>query len=317
MRRLSIAVSMLLVAAQALAQGYPNRPIRLLVGFGAGAPDTVARLIAPPLAAALGQPVVVENRTGANGVIATELMAKAPADGHTLLVSSTSIVVNPSIYKKLPYELERDVLPVSMICSNEALIIGVNAALAARSLEELIALSTREKLAYGTPGVGNTLHLAMELFKAKTRAEILHVPYKGAGPAITALLANEVQAMVLTPPLSLPHIRSGKLRALATTGAKRMAVLPETPTVVEAKLPDLVMDGGWHALFAPAATPPAIIKRLNDELVKALADATVRERLAGLGLDPVGNTSAEFTKIFSEQIRSHAEMVRIAGIQPE
>jgi tripartite-type tricarboxylate transporter receptor subunit TctC len=315
------AVLALLGIASAFGQtsAYPTRPIRLLVGFGAGAPDTVARLIAPSLASALGQPVVVENRPGANGVIATEQLAKAPADGHTLLVSSTSIVVNPSIYKKLPYDLERDVAPISLICSNEAMIIGINTALPVRSLEELIAYSRKPeaRLAYGSPGIGNTLHLSSELFKARTGAELLHIPYKGAGAAITALIANEVQMMYLTPPLSLPHIRSGKLRALATTSPKRASFLPEVPSVTEAGFPALVMDGGWHGLFAAAATPPEIIARLETELRKALADPTVRERIAGLGLDAVGSSSAEFRKLFAEQIRSHAEMVKLAKIQPE
>ena len=217
-----------------LAQHYPNRPVRILVPFGAGAPDTVARLLAPQLAAQLEQSFLVENRPGANGVIGTDVVAKAPADGYTLLVTSASIAVNPSVYKKLPYDLERDIVPVSNLCATEALILGVNPAVPARKLRELLELARKPetKLAYGSPGVGNTLHLA-------------------------------------------------------------------------------------GALFAPAGTSPEIIARLHAAVRRALTDATVRERLAGLGLYPIGSAPAEFKSLFDSQIKAFAEMVKLAGIVPE
>jgi tripartite-type tricarboxylate transporter receptor subunit TctC len=312
------------LCAQAFAQAggaaaWPSRPIRLVVPFGPGAPDTVARLIGPPLATALGQPVVIENRPGANGVIGTEQVAKAAPDGHTLLVVSTSVVVNPSIYRKLPYDVERDLVPITSICYTEALILGVNPAVAANTVSELVALAKRpdSRLAFGSPGVGNTLHLAGELFKARGGIDMVHVPYKGAGGAIAALVANETQVMFLTPPLALAQIKAGKIRAIGYTGRQRAPFLPDVPTMSEAGMPDMLLDGGWHGLFAPAGTSPEIVARLNAEVKKALVTPVVVDRLATLGLVAVGNSSDAFRATVAEQIKSFAEMVRLAGITPE
>ena len=318
-RTMIAAVALVVIAARpAVAQQYPAKPIRVLVGFGPGAPDTVARLIGPALSAQLGQPVVVENRPGANGVIATDVVAKAPADGYTLLLTSSSIAVNPSIYKKLPYELPRDLTPITSICETEAYILGINPGVPAKTLQELIAYAKKPdaKLAYGSPGVGNSLHLAAELFNARAGTKLLHVPYKGAGAAIAALLANEVQVMFLTAPLSIAHIRAGKLRAIGYTHTQRAKYLPDVPTLIEAGL-DMKIDGGFYGLFAPAGLAPEIANRLHAEVVKAIANATVRERFAALGLDPVGSAPADFAKMFAEQIRINAELVKLAAIQPE
>jgi len=301
------------------AQQYPRRPVRVIVPFGTGAPDTVARLIGPQLSNRLGQPFVVENRPGANGIIGTEAVAKSPADGHTLLVVSTSIVINPSIYRKLPYDVLKDVTPITSICSTKAYILGVNPAVPAHDVQELIALARRpdSRISFGSPGIGNTLHLVGELFNARAGIQTVHVPYKGAGPAITALLANEVQMMFLTPPLSLAHIKAGKIRAIGYTHRERASLLPEVPTMSEAGVQGMEIDGGWYALFGPGNLPTEVIAKLHTEVLRALADPTVRERLGALGLDPVGNAPAEFKAQVESQIKAYAEMVRLAGIQPE
>lgn len=293
--------------------------MRIIVPFGTGAPDTIARLVGPQLSNRLGQPFVVENRPGANGVIGTEALARSPADGHTLLIVSTSIVINPSTYKKLPYDLLRDVTPITSICSTKAFILGVNPAVPANNVQELIALARRpdSRISFGSPGIGNTLHLVGEMFNARAGIQTVHVPYKGAGPAIAALLANEVQMMFLTPPLSLAHIKAGKIRAIGYTYGERASFLPEVPTMGEAGVQGMEIDGGWYGLFGPGNLPADVIAILHTEVLRALADPTVRERLGALGLDPVGNSPPEFKAQVESQIKAYAEMVRLAGIQPE
>ncbi|MFT8246099.1 Bug family tripartite tricarboxylate transporter substrate binding protein [Roseomonas sp. BN140053] len=303
----------------ARSEDYPSRPVRIIVPFEVGAPDTIARLVAQQLGAQLGKPFVVENRPGANGTIGANLVAKSPPDGYTLLVTSSSFAVNPSMYRNLPFDTLGDFAPVSMICSTEALIIGVNPALPVHSLADLVRYGRQHgsELMYASPGVGNGLHLAAEMINFRTGLRMVHVPYKGAGPAITALLAGEVQVMCLTPPLSLPHIRAGKIRALAYTGRRRAAFLPELPTVVEEGMPELQMDGGWYGMLAPAGTPAPILDRLQAEVAAAVALPAMRERLDALGLQPGGSTAAEYRSVLVDQVRSYAELVRAAGIQPE
>ncbi len=315
----ALAVALTLLATGVSAQAYPTKPVRVIVPFGAGAPDTVARLIGQQLASQMSQSFVVENRPGANGVIGTDAVAKAAPDGYTVLIVSASMAVNPSIYKKLPYDVQRDLVPVTNICSTEALILGVHPSVPAQSARELIALARKpdSNLSYGSPGVGNTLHLAGELFNARAGTKMVHVPYKGAGPAITALIANEIQVMFLTPPLSLPHIKAGKLRALAYTGKRRASFLPDVPTMAEAGVPNMEIDGGWHGMFVPANTPAPIVARLAAEVKAALGVALVQERLAALGLEPIGTPPEVFKPFVEQQIKAFAEMVKLAGIQPE
>jgi tripartite-type tricarboxylate transporter receptor subunit TctC len=318
MMRLLALLAGLLTAAQALAaETYPSRPVHIIVPFETGSPDTVARVLAQQLSIQIGQRVVVDNRPGANGVIGAELVVKAPADGYTLLVTSASFAVNPSIYKKLPFNPLDDFAAVTNICSTPGLILGVNPAVPAQSAQELIALGHKSDLSYGSPGVGNTLHLAAALFAARAGIKMVHVPYKGAGPAIQALLADEVQLMFMTPPLSLSHIEAGKIRPLAFTAPARAPFLPNVPTMAEAGITGMTMDGGWFGLFAPGRTPPAVVERLHGEVKAALDAPAVRGRLADLGLDPVGTPPAEFKQFLASQVKDYAEMVRLAGIQPE
>ncbi len=311
------ALAALTIAAP--AQQYPGRAIRIVVPFSAGAPDTVARIIGQQLSVQLGQPVVTENRPGANGVTGTHEVVKAAPDGYTLLVVSSSFAVNPSIYRKLPYDPAGDLEAITAICATEGYVLVVHPSVPARTVQELIALARdpASRLSYGSPGVGNTLHLAGALLNARAGVDMAHVPYRGAGPAITDLIGGQIQVMFVTTPLGLQHIQSGKLRPLAYTNAKRASFLPDVPTMEEAGLPGFVMDGGWYGLFAPAGTPPDIVKRLHREVATALATNEVRERFAPLALEPIGTPPAEFKTFVAAQIRMFSELVRVAKIEPQ
>jgi tripartite-type tricarboxylate transporter receptor subunit TctC len=318
--RLGLLLPALIALCPAVgAQSYPSRTTTIVVPFAAGAPDSVARVMAKELQAQTGQSVIVENRPAANGTVATEAVAKAPPDGHTLLITSASIAVNPSIYRKLGYDVLTDLEAVTAICRTEGYVLALNPAVPARTVQELVALARdpKHRLSYGSPGIGNTLHLAGELLKARTGIDITHVPYRGAGPAITDLLSGQIQMMFVTPPLSLAHIQSGRLRPIAYTGARRWPVLPDVPTMAEAGVADFVMDGGWYGLFAPAKTPADIVVRLHRNVTMALNAPEVRNAYAALGLDPVGSSPAEFKRFLAEQVRRYAELVAIAKIEPQ
>jgi tripartite-type tricarboxylate transporter receptor subunit TctC len=318
--RLGLLLPVLIALCPAVgAQSYPGRTTTIVVPFAAGAPDSVARVMAKGLQAQTGQSVIVENRPAANGTVATEAVAKAAPDGHTLLITSASIAVNPSIYRKLGYDVLTDLEAVTAICRTEGYVLALNPAVPARTVRELVALARdpNNRLSYGSPGIGNTLHLAGELLKARTGIDITHVPYRGAGPAINDLLSGQIQVMFVTPPLSLAHIQSGRLRPIAFTGAKRWPVLPDVPTMAEAGVADFVMDGGWYGLFAPARTPADIVARLHRNVTMALNAPEVRNAYAALGLDPVGSSPAEFKRFLAEQVRRYAELVAIAKIEPQ
>ena len=308
-----------LIAAAASAQGYPNRAVRVVVPAATGGPDIVARVVAAQLQTQLGQPFVVENRPGANGIVGADIVAKSAPDGYTLMVYSSGFVINPFVHKKLPYDTEKDFTPVTNLVSNGGLFLAVHPSVPAQNLQEFIALARKpdSKLAYSTPGVGNTWHLAMEVFKNKTATHMTHIPYKGGGPAAAALAAGEVQAMFTSPAPIMPHYKSGRARVLAYTGEKRHPSAPEGPTTAEAGLPQYKHDGGWFAMFAPANTSMDIVEKLHREVRTAMQNPGVREKLAGLGVEPVADSPAEFKKFVAAELRAYAEQVRLAGVTPE
>ena len=306
-------------AIAAWGQAYPTRPVRIIVPAGTGGPDIVARVVAAQLGTQTGQQFLVENKPGANGIIGADLVAKSPPDGYTLMVYSSGFVANPAVHKAMPYDTERDFIPVTNLVGNGGLFLAIHPSVPAKTLQEFIAVARQPdaKLAYSSPGVGNTWHLAMEVFNSVAGTKIIHIPYKGGGPATAALAAGEVQAMVASPAPLLPHYKSGKVRVLAYTAPTRHPGAPDVPTTAEAGLPRYNVDGGWFGMFAPANTPPEVVDKLYREVRTAMENPQVRERLLGLGVQPIGNSPAEFKKFVADELRLYAEMARIAGLKPE
>jgi tripartite-type tricarboxylate transporter receptor subunit TctC len=313
---LLIAISHSALAQSALQQSdYPSRPIRLIVTVPpGGAADFIARLVGGKLAESMGQPVLVENRGGAGGVIATDAVAKAPADGYTLLQNSiTTHGVGPHLYAKLPYDPVKDFAPVSMLALLP-LVMAVNADLPARSVPELIALSKSSNLNFASSGNGGAPHMAAELFKSVTGAPITHVPYKGSGPAVADLVGGRVQIMFDAAPSLIAHIRSGRLRVLGAASAERNRLLPEAPTFAELGHPQVAVSL-WYGVLAPAGTPGFAVERLNREIAKALESSEVRERLLAQGAEPQPGSPEAFAAFMREEMAKWAPVVKQAGVK--
>ncbi len=309
-----------LSAGTARAQAaWPNRTIRIVVPnpAGAGVVDINARLLGQHLTPAIGQQVMIDNRPGASGNIGTDVVAKAPADGYTLLVSGPPLVVNPFLYATMPYEPLTDLVPVSMISSSPLMMV-VHPSVPATSVKELIALAKAQpaKLNYGSGGVGSTPFLATELFKAMAGIDVTHVPYKGGAPALADLVGGQLTFMIENMPGTLPLVKSGKLRALAVTGARRAVLAPELPTIAEAGVAGYEVIG-WTGVFAPKGTPAEILARLNGEMAKLLRTPEVKDQLAALGAEPGGNTAAEFTAFTRAESARWGKIIKDLGIKPE
>jgi len=305
-------------ATNAVAQSYPARPVRLIIPFPpGGSNDIVGRMIAAQLGDRLGQQVVPDNRGGAGGTIGTELAAKAPADGYTLLLISTAYAFNTSIYKKLPYDPVKSFVPVALLGSGPGVLV-INPGLPVNSVAELLAYAKERpgKLNNASAGVGSFQHLASELFRIQAGIQWLHVPYKGGGPAMMDLIAGQADVSVGSLIQMLPHVRSGKLKALGTTGAKRSPVLPDVPTVAEAGVPGYEATN-WWGLLAPAGAPQAIVDRLHQEVGAVQASTETRKRFETEGAEAREMTSAEFGAFILAETTKWARVVKEAGITAE
>jgi tripartite-type tricarboxylate transporter receptor subunit TctC len=318
LRAVLALITCLTVAASAWAQAYPVKPIRLISPFPPGAVvDTLCRTLAAPLGELLGQPVVVENRTGAGGNIGMDVVAKAPADGYTIGMGSIGTHgINPSVYAKMPFDPLRDFVPITFVASNINVLV-VNPSVPAHNVQQLIAYAKANpgKLSYGSAGTGTSQHLAGELFKQLTGVEMTHVPYKGAGPAVTDLIGGQIPLMFADISASLGHIRAGKLRALGVTTRERTPLL-DVPTVIEQGVADFDVNA-WFGLMAPAGTPRDIVTRLSTESAKALNLPATRERLQSLGLNPAPNTPEEFAQFIRGELERWAKVAKAVNIRAE
>jgi tripartite-type tricarboxylate transporter receptor subunit TctC len=315
-----LLLALALASAQAFAQTYPSRPVRVMVGFAPGGPnDIIARAYSAQLAEGLGQPFVVENRTGAAGNLAAEAVARAAPDGHTLMLGSTGTnAVNPSLYAGLPFDPVRDLAPVSVVATSPS-ALAVHPKVAAHSVRELIALAKAQpgKLTYASAGSGSSQHLSAELFKQAAGVDMVHVPYKGAAPGITDLLAGQVDLSFAPVANVVPYAKAGKLRLLGVTSATRSSFAPDTPTLAESGVPGFDVTT-WYAVFVTAGTPAPIVERLNAELGKVSRSPKLREQLAGLGIDAAASASPAEARAYRDaEVERWGKLVRALGVKAE
>jgi len=304
------------VIGSAIAQNYPTRPVRLLVPFApGGGTDLVARSVAAKLGESLGTTVVVDNRPGANANIGNELAARALPDGYTLLMTSSALTINPNLFKKLAYDPVKDFAPISL-ATNVPYILAANPSLGVTTFQEFVSLARAKTrpISYGSAGTGNSTHLSMELLKVVAKIDIVHVPYKGTGPALTDLLGNHIQVFWATMPPTLPHVKAGRLSGLAVGSLKRAKAIPELPSVAELGYPGYEA-GSWFGMLAPAGTPRAIVTRLNREVVKALASPELNARLSAEGAEPASNTPEQFAEFIKAEIVKWGKVTKAAGIE--
>lgn len=305
------------LAAQAIqAADYPNKPIRILVPFvPGGATDILARLVGQNLTQAWDQQVVIDNRPGANGILAADLTAKATPDGHTLLFVAIGHAINPLLQKNLPYDTQKDFTPVSL-AAVLPLIVCVHPSVPATSVKELIALAKMKKLNYASGGVGSSQHLATALFASMAKIDLVHIPYKGGNQGLLDTVGGQVNMMISTILSLTPHVKSGRLRGLAITTAKRNAAWPDMPTVTEAALPGY-QSIAWYGMVAPRGLPAAVLKKLSEEVTRIIKSKAVQENLIAQGADPVGSSPAEFGAFIKAESRRYESVVRDAGVTTE
>jgi len=306
------------VTAVAAAQDYPNKPIRFIVPYPpAGGTDVVARILTEPLGAALGQPIVIDNKGGAAGNVGTDIAAKAPADGYNILFTLSSHTINPKLYGKLPFDVEKDFVPISLAAMIPQILV-VHPSVPANTVQELIALAKAQpgKLNYASVGTGSPGHIAGELFKLKTGVDIVHVPYKGGGPAVTDTIGGQVQLLFVSMPAAWQHVKSGRLKAIAVTSDKRSVAAPDVPTFLESGVPDYVVNS-WYGALAPARTPPAAVAKLQAAFAQVLANPQVKEKLLAQGAEAAPTTQAEFDKIIRDELAKWDYVIRAANIKPE
>ncbi|MGZ5257502.1 MAG: tripartite tricarboxylate transporter substrate binding protein [Burkholderiales bacterium] len=309
-------VAMLFAWGFAAAQSYPAKPVRMLVPFPpGGGTDYTARLISQKLTEIWGQQVIVDNRPGASTTIASEIVAKAPADGYTLIMGSTNHTINPSLYPRIPYDTIKDFAPVT-VAVTASYVLVVHPSLPAKTVKELIALARARpgEINYASSGSSGPQHIAGELFKLMAKVDMTHVPYKGGGPAVVALLGGHVQAQFSTPVSALPHVRTGKLRALGVTSLKRSNAIPQVPTISEAALPGYEAVT-WWGILAPARTPREIVNKIHADTVKALQMPDTLEKLAREGVNPAGTTPEQFATMIQDEMVKMAKIVKAANMK--
>lgn len=310
----ALAGALLVLASQCAAQVFPSRPIRFVVPFGTGgSPDVIARVIGKKLGENLGQQVLVDNRPGASGIIAAELVAKAAADGHTLFVCSIHhLAINPALFPKLPYDPIRDFAPVTLAVTTP-LFLTAGAALPVASVMELVGYAkSNPGLPFGSSGNGSQHHLGMELFKLLTGVDLTHIPYKGVAQSVPAILSGDIALMLVALPSVLPHVRTGKVRLLAVAEAKRSLLMPDVPTIAESGVPgyEISPEIGF---VAPAGTPKDVIAKLNREIVRVLKTPEIVQQLVPLGIDPVGSTPEHYADAIRRNMEKYAKLVKISG----
>ncbi len=319
MKKTMLAAFLLALSAAAHAQTYPNKPIRWIVPYtGGGITDVVTRIVTTKMSTPLGQPIIVDNRPGANSILGSDLAAKAPADGYTLVTVIAGYSANVTLYQgKLPFDPLKDLVPVSL-AAIAPLVITVNNNLPAKDVKELIAYAKANpgKLNFGSSGIGAAAHLTCELFKQTAGIDMVHVPFKGTAPAMQAVIANDIQILVDTPSSLMPQHRAGKLRAIAMFSGKRLPAYADVPTMSEAGGPGLE-SSTWVMFMAPGATPKDVVNRLSAETAKALKEPDVRERLTQTGIEPVGSTPEQAKQFLDAEITKWAKVINIAGVKAE
>ena len=314
-----LAASVLCVSSALAADTYPTKPVRFVITFPAGGPtDTVVRLVGDRLTHEWGHPMIIDNRGGAGGIVGTEIVAKAAPDGYTFLVGTAGgMTINPALQPKLSYDPFRDFTPVGMLVQNPQILVA-HPALAAKNVKDLVALARAKpgQLNFASAGTGTATHLGLELLKLTTGIEAVHVPYKGGAPATTDLIAGQVQLLFVSIPSVLPHVKSGRLRALAVSTAKRSASAPDVPTVAESGYPGFEYSN-WNALFAPAKTSAAVVKKVNASVVKALREPDVAQRLSSQGADPAPGTPEELARYMRTDHERWRKVIKSAGLKPD